>query len=70
MKTTRREFLEAAAVGPLLLGLQNKSGSKAPVTQVAAEPVFQLSPFHESLPFSPGPGMVQKRHARLPDFAS
>src|SRR6478672_2845385 len=31
MKTTRREFLSAAAVGPLLLGMQNKSGSKAPV---------------------------------------
>jgi hypothetical protein len=30
MKTTRREFLSAAAV-PLVLGTQNKSGSKAPV---------------------------------------
>ena len=31
MKTTRREFLAATAAGPLLLGLQDKAGSKAPV---------------------------------------
>ena len=31
MKTTRREFLAAAAVGPILLGMQDKAGSKAPV---------------------------------------
>jgi len=31
MKTTRREFLASAAVAPMLLGVQNKSGSKAPV---------------------------------------
>jgi len=31
MQSTRREFLTAAAVGPILLGMQNKSGSKAPV---------------------------------------
>jgi hypothetical protein len=31
MKTTRREFLAAAAAGPILLGVQDKAGSKAPV---------------------------------------
>ena len=35
MKTTRREFLAAAAAAPLaspiLLGMQDKAGSKAPV---------------------------------------
>ena len=31
MNTTRREFLATAAVAPILLGIQNKSGSKAPV---------------------------------------
>jgi len=31
MKATRREFLASAAAAPLLLGLQDKSGSKAPV---------------------------------------
>jgi hypothetical protein len=31
MKTTRREFLAAAAAAPVLLGLQDKSGSRAPV---------------------------------------
>ena len=31
MKTTRREFLASATLGPVLLGIQNKSGSKAPV---------------------------------------
>lgn len=31
MKTTRREFLVSAAAAPMLLGLQDKSGSKAPV---------------------------------------
>ena len=31
MPTTRREFLASVAAAPLLLGLQDKSGSKAPV---------------------------------------
>src|SRR4029453_4198232 len=31
MKHTRRDFLTAMAASPLLLGTQNKSGSKAPV---------------------------------------
>ena len=31
MHTTRREFLAATAAAPLLLGMQDKSGSKAPV---------------------------------------
>jgi hypothetical protein len=31
MNTSRREFLAAAAAAPILLGTQNKSGSKAPV---------------------------------------
>jgi len=31
MKTTRREFLAAAAASPLLLGVQDKSGSRLPV---------------------------------------
>ncbi len=31
MKHTRRDFLTAMAVSPILLGTQNKSGSKAPV---------------------------------------
>jgi hypothetical protein len=31
MKHTRREFLSSAIAGPLLLGVQNKSGSRAPV---------------------------------------
>jgi hypothetical protein len=31
MKTTRREFLAAAAASPILLGVQDKAGSKAPV---------------------------------------
>jgi hypothetical protein len=31
MKTTRREFLSAAAAAPLLLRVQDKAGSKAPV---------------------------------------
>ena len=31
MKTTRREFLATAAAGPILLGMQDKAGSKAPV---------------------------------------
>ena len=36
MKTTRREFLAATAVGPVLLGLQNKSGSRVPVLGTGA----------------------------------
>ena len=31
MKTSRREFLGAVAASPLLLGMQDKAGSKAPV---------------------------------------
>jgi hypothetical protein len=31
MKTTRREFIGSIAVSPLLLGMQDKAGSKAPV---------------------------------------
>jgi hypothetical protein len=31
MKTTRREFLGAVAASPILLGMQDKAGSKAPV---------------------------------------
>jgi len=36
MKTTRREFLASAAAAPLLLGLQDKSGSKLPVLGAGA----------------------------------
>jgi len=41
-----------------------------PVTQVEPPPRFHESPSHVSLPFSPGPGTVQKRHAFLPVAAS
>src|SRR4051812_35201665 len=46
------------------------SESYEPVTQVGPPPVFHDSPDHESCPFSPGPGIVQKRHRRLPVRAS
>src|SRR5205823_9107998 len=46
------------------------SGSKEPVSHVEPPPDFQLSPFHVSLPGSPGPGIVQNRQARRPVFAS
>jgi hypothetical protein len=36
MKTTRREFLSAAAAAPVLLGLQDKAGTKAPVVGTGA----------------------------------
>ena len=36
MKTTRREFLSAAAAAPVLLGLQDKAGTKAPVIGTGA----------------------------------
>jgi hypothetical protein len=48
MKTTRREFLAAAAaapmVSPILLGVQNKSGSKAPVL---GEGAFTFEAIHD-----------------------
>ena len=31
MQTTRREFLGAVAASPILLGMQDKAGTKAPV---------------------------------------
>ena len=34
------------------------SGSYEPVSHVGPPPIFQLSPFHVSLPNSPGPGTV------------
>ena len=39
MKTTRREFLGAVAASPLLLGMQDKAGSKAPVMGAAPTPM-------------------------------
>ena len=35
-----------------------------------AEPVFALSPLQVSVPFSPGPGIVQNCHALRPVFMS
>lgn len=36
MKTTRREFISAAAAAPILLGMQDKAGTKAPVIGTGA----------------------------------
>ena len=36
MKTTRREFLATAAISPILLGTQDKAGTKAPVLGAGA----------------------------------
>ena len=36
MKTTRREFLATAAISPILLGTQDKAGTKAPVLGTGA----------------------------------
>src|SRR5262245_26178429 len=44
MKTTRREFLTAAAVSPILLGIQNKSGTKLPVM---GEGAFTYEAIHD-----------------------
>ena len=41
-----------------------------PVSQVGAPPRSQESPGQVSLPGSPGAGIVQKRHARLPVLTS
>src|SRR5262245_13369132 len=46
------------------------SGSYAPVFQTPAPPIFHDSPLHESLPGSPGPGMVYVRQTSLPVLAS
>src|SRR5581483_5962953 len=46
------------------------SGSYEPVSHVAPPPWTQLSPGHDSLPGSPGDGIVQKRHTCLPVLAS
>ena len=47
-----------------------RMGEDSPVTQVVADPVFQLSPSHVSTPGSPAAGTVQKRQACLPVRAS
>jgi hypothetical protein len=44
MKTTRREFLATAAVSPILLGVQNKSGSRLPVM---GEGAFTFEAVHD-----------------------
>ncbi len=44
MKTTRREFLAAAAASPLLIGTQNKSGSRLPVV---GEGAFKYEAIHD-----------------------
>jgi hypothetical protein len=44
MNTTRREFLSAVTAAPLLLGVQNKSGSKAPVL---GEGAFKYEAIHD-----------------------
>ena len=42
------------------------AGSYEPISQAVAPPNFHESPFHVSLPGSPGPGTVQNRQTSLP----
>src|SRR5271154_1056940 len=63
------EYMSDAAF-PVPQYTRLRPGSNDPVIQVAPPPYLQLSPFQVSLPFSPLPGIVKKRHARRPVLAS
>jgi hypothetical protein len=72
MKTTRREFLAAAAaapiIGPTLLGAQNKSGTKAPVLGAGAhtyEAMHDWGQLPAHIKWGNTHGVVEDQHGNI-----
>ena len=72
MKTTRREFLAAAAaapiIGPTLLGAQNKSGTKAPVVGAGAhtyEAIHDWGQLPAHITWGNTHGVVEDSHGNI-----
>src|SRR5262245_24535779 len=72
-RLSRSPLADRSICGPGLPTVQYtrfNPGSYEPVSHIGLPPSFQLSPFHVSLPNSPGPGTEYQRHNRRPVAAS
>src|SRR5438094_159894 len=64
------QFLPPRRLGQMSFARCLNLGSYEPIPQAAPPPSFHESPFHDSLPGSPGAGIVQNRQTSLPVFWS